>query len=288
MKNYFKLFFNHLEFRCNFIVLLLLVFGLFLTKLNAQEKLNLKANSELNLNLKSIIEFDKQELKNRFLKLQKNKKHNILLIDAQNKGYLKVPGAEWGYSAKTSDGESFEIQIYDMAKKDDHLSAGSIVYRKFGKEEYFAYIEFPKDAKGNDERFDLGTEYYIDKDSKVKLANSWGKCFRKCVKRDVNASGVETEINNGKKSKVKIGQRTITVSCAGNCINAALNCGIMVGGLGVVATGVLVGLAATGVGAIATPEVAVATVAIGLAAYVFCVGASCGPCIAVCAIGCVN
>ena len=188
-----------------------------------------------------------------------------LTKDLNEKKYkkLKIKEAAWGFEATTiSENGKKEKAIfccfdyYNPQSKNGGQGC-SLIWRQVGKQIYKAYMIFPEGEKNMQKAFENSVEWFA-KNGKVQKANSWGKCFVKCI-----STGNTVVDFEGFWGKVKV-----KTNCKNGCLGAVAICG--------------------GVTAI----ISVATGGVGLpaAAAIFfgCAGVACGTCFAACALGCTS
>lgn len=266
----------------------LFILIIFIAKLQfcyCQEKLDLNkiANAELKDHVGSSIGdpiiFMPEELEENWKKFTSDKEFKILIANLDKKGFVRIKDAKWGFKGTVLENKKKVdalFCVFDCVNKKNPNIIASVIWRKVGKSSYKAYLLFPEEGKTLDEKLDKKEEWYIASNGDIKKANSWGTCFKKCVKRGVIVPGLEQELG-GNKSKIKIGDKTITVTCDGVCYTSALAC-----------TAIAFGAAIIAVPLIEAPPVAIAVVLGGIAASFMCMVGGCGPCLATCALGCIN
>jgi hypothetical protein len=117
------------------------------------------------------------------------KKMGFIRIDKNDK-------AAWGFDANfildstlgTSE-QYAEFCGFDFYKKTDKgVQMCSIIWREVGNTIYKACIIFPEGEKDAKTTFEKSTEFYVDKNNKIQLAHSFGKCWAKCVFKKLKSS----------------------------------------------------------------------------------------------------
>jgi hypothetical protein len=212
-----------------------------------------------------------KQLKMKWTEFQKDKAFTLLMAEVKRKGFKQVDNekAQWGYEGELTDkaGKNQKVLfcIYDFAKpgKDKrYVQTCSMIWRKVGDSIYKAYVVLPEGVTNVEKALEASDEWYADEKG-VHKANSWGKCFKKCVQTGGTAPNIDMDIKNG---KLKVGGKTYTISCPGFCMFSAA--------CAAVAVTVGVALSETGVG-----------LAAAIVAAAAC-GAPCASCFGMCAIGC--
>lgn len=237
----------------------------------------------------NISYFTHDELEKKWSAFTDNKNWKLLEKTVAEKKFQRILNKEaaWGFSGVTTNDkgekDSVLVCLFDFLNPANIKQGCSMLWAKVGKKTYKAYIVFPEgETKDINRKFDGTEEWYVDETKgTINKASSWGRTFKKCVQRGVSVPGVETELSNN-RSKINIGNGSVTVSCPGICLAGALGCTTLAGG---VATAiVLSGIVAAGTEGVGIP-VLIAAGGIGGAMLFTCVGASCGACVLMCALG---
>lgn len=116
----------------------------------------------------------------------------VLLDQVKKEGFIRIEKNEktaWGFEASyTSDtvlgvsAQPAEVCSFDFYKKTAKgVQMCSMVWRKVGGTVYKAYIIFPEGEKDFEKAMEKSLEYYVDENNKIVKANSFGKCWAKCV-----------------------------------------------------------------------------------------------------------
>ncbi len=145
-----------------------------------------------------------------FSKISNSNQYKIDKLESKWQAYLNDPGfktvtdyvkklgfvrinnnekAAWGFEAKfvldTTLGTSeqyAEFCGFDFYKKTDKgVQMCSVIWREVGNTIYKACIIFPEGEKDPKTALEKSQEFYADKDNKLQLAHSFGKCWAKCV-----------------------------------------------------------------------------------------------------------
>lgn len=132
-----------------------------------------------------------------------------LLLAVSKQGFVRIANnnkAAWGFkgsyipdSLNNNGVQPTEICAFDFYKKT--ATGGqmcSMVWRKVGGTVYRAYIIFPEGITDFAKAFEASTEFYADENNQIQKAQSFGKCWARCLRRDFKAS---------------------------NCVNAMISCG---------------------------------------------------------------
>ena len=178
---------------------------------------------------------------------------------------IKHEKAAWGFKgqAKTSDGKLQDVLFcaFDFYNpKSKKGQGGTMVWRKVGDEVYKAYLIYPEGVEDLDKALELSEEFFADASGKLQKAQSWGRCFRKCVRGSsrtvVDAKGIRFDVPS---------------DCGTGCLASIAVCGG--------ATAVLAVATAAPTGGLSFPVLAIT--------FGVCAGVSCGVCLGVCALGCI-
>jgi hypothetical protein len=173
---------------------------------------------------------------------------------------IKHEKASWGFKGKLKNakGQMEDVMFcaFDFSNPNSKVGQGcSMIWRKVGDEVYKAYLIFPEGEKDMAKALEGSIEWFADEKGNIQKANSWGKCFRKCV------AG-----NNRVVVDVKGNRFEVPANCGTGCLGSIAVCGgvsavlaVASGGTGFVPLAVFFGI---------------------------CAGASCGVCIGGCALGC--
>jgi hypothetical protein len=233
--------------------------------------------------------FTHDELSKKWSEFTTNKNWAILQKDAASKKFSRILNKEasWGFTGTLlndkGEKDSVLLCLFDFLNPANIKQGCSMLWAKVGKKAYKAYIIFPEgETKDVNRKFANSEEWFVDESTgKIVKAQSWGHTFTKCVQRGVSVPGIETELSNN-RSRINIGGGSVTVSCPGICLAGALGCTTLASG---VATAIiLAGITAAGTEGVGIP-VLVAAGGIGAAMLFTCVGASCGACVLMCALG---
>lgn len=241
---------------------------------------------------KSVKFLKSDELQNVLLpKLYSDKSFKVLVDHLQKSNYLVVKDRSWGYTGSLDvNGKIEEVKLFmfDIVQPKTKQS-GTIVWRQIGKQIYKCYLLFDDKSKTWDDMLAKSQEWYVNSTNKIVKAQSWGKCFRKCVKRGETVPGIEVELPNG-KSRITLGPsgQTMDVSCSGVCWGFIAVCGFGTGVIYAATVATIFAASSTGVGVAAVPYIAVAGVTGGIGFLGICAGAGCSLCYAVCGVGCIN
>jgi hypothetical protein len=199
----------------------------------------------------------------------KERDFQALMKDVNQKGFERINAKEaaWGVEGEFIDGKGnsspFLFCVYDFYHPKSKQGQGcSMIYKRMGNKTYKAYIVFPEGEKDAQKAMANAKEWFVDAKANVQLANSFSKCFPKCVATGGKTPGLDADIVNG---KVRIGGKTYTISCLGICGFSTALCTTAITAI-VLATG--------GIG-----------VPVAVALLVGCAG-PCATCMALCAIGC--
>lgn len=234
--------------------------------------------------------FEEKEMKQMWENFSNDKAWQVIAKEAESKGFKKITNKEasWGFEGEikspTGKTEKVLFCVFDFLNPKNIKQGCSMVWGKVGDQSYKAYLIFPEGVTDPDKKFELSQEWYVDANNKVQKANSWGRCFRRCMQRGVTATGVETEIGNN-RSRIVVGGSSYVVSCPGICLASALGCSGLAAGVAVAVIGA--GIVAGGSGGVAIP-VLVAAGGIGAGLLFTCVSAGCGTCTFMCALGCIG
>lgn len=215
--------------------------------------------------------FSNSQLKTKWAEFQKDKSFSLLQSEVARKGFKRAESekSQWGFEGEMIDrsGKSQKVLfcVYDFVKPGKAKGSKqtcSMIWRKVGDSVYKAYVVLPEGEKNIEKALDASEEWYADAKG-IHKANSWGKCFKKCVQTGGKAPNIDVDIKNG---KLKVGGKTYTISCPGFCMFSAACAAVAV------TTGIA--LSETGVGLAAAIIVAAAC------------GAPCASCFGMCAVGC--
>ncbi|MDJ1500267.1 hypothetical protein [Xanthocytophaga agilis] len=238
----------------------------------------------------NITVFTPEEMNMMWKKFSSDKSWQVLQKEVDTKNFYRIANKEaaWGFKGTITDEKGVKSEVlfcvYDFLNPKNEKQGCSMVWSKVGEKSYKAYLVFPEGVTDLDKKFEASEEWYVDASNKIQKANSWGKCFRKCVQRGVPVPGVETEIGKD-KSKIKVGDATLTVSCPGLCFASALSCSTLAAGTAIAIIGA--GVATASTGGITLP-VLIAAGGFGAAVLFTCTATGCGSCIFLCALGCVG
>ena len=178
---------------------------------------------------------------------------------------IKHEKAAWGFKGqvKTADGKMQDVLFcaFDFYNpKSKKGQGGTMIWRKVGDEVYKAYLIYPEGVEDLDKALELSEEFFADASGKLQKAQSWGRCFRKCVRGSsrtvVDAKGIRFDVPS---------------DCGTGCLASIAVCGG--------ATAVLAVAAAAPTGGLSFPVLAIT--------FGVCAGVSCGVCLGVCALGCI-
>lgn len=152
-----------------------------------------------------------------FGKVQMKKQFSLAELESKWAIYLKDPGFKavadnlaglgfkrianndkfaWGYTGSfTSDTvlgtspQPVEVCVFDYYKKTaTGGQMATVVWRKVSETIYKAYILFPEGVKDVATSMERSLEYYADNTNKIQKADSYGKCWSKCVFKRFNAT----------------------------------------------------------------------------------------------------
>lgn len=191
---------------------------------------------------------------------------SAILKEVNEKKFTKIKHekAAWGFKGKVKDKSGKEVDVvfctFDYYNPDSKNGQGcSMIWKKVGNEIYKAYLIFPEGEKDMDKALALSGEWYADANGKIQKAQSWGRCFRRCVggtqRTVVDAGGVRFEV---------------PANCGLGCLASIAVCG-----------------GATAILAVASSPGAPVTFPTLAIVFGICAGASCGVCIGACALGCI-
>jgi hypothetical protein len=180
-----------------------------------------------------------------FSKITNSNQYKIDKLESKWQDYLNDPGfkaifeyvkkmgftriaknekAAWGFDANfvldstlgTSE-QYAEFCGFDFYKKTDKgIQMCSIIWREVGNTIYKACIIFPEGENDSKIALEKSQEYFADKNNKIQLAHSFGKCWAKCVFKRLNST---------------------------KCAAAIVGCGAAAGGLTLAGLGVTTGFA---------------------------------------------
>jgi len=154
-----------------------ILFSILTTHLYSQEECN---------SIQELKIYSDADLKVKWNKLRSTDSGiKVLYSDLKSKGFEKfdIKGTNWGFKGITQsenkivDAEFFAFDFINKSK----TQLVSLIYRKLGKNIYKDYIFFSKGHKDFFDGLDTAEEYFVDGNDKIQIAQSWRKCFKKCV-----------------------------------------------------------------------------------------------------------
>jgi hypothetical protein len=233
--------------------------------------------------------FSPEELTKKWEEFMKDKSWITLAKDVASKKFHRILNKEasWGFNGTIINDKGEKVPAifcaFDFLDTANIKQGCSMVWTKVGNKSYKSYLIFPSgETKDIERKFGMSEEWFVDEATgTIQKAHSWGKNFIKCVQRGVELPNIETELSKD-RSRIKIGGGSVTVSCPGICVAGAIGCSTIAAG---VATAIIIsGIVAAGTEGIGLP-VLIAAGGIGYAILVNCIGASCGACAIMCALG---
>jgi hypothetical protein len=266
----------------NLFLLIGLFMLAFITVLQAQDKTDRMP--------KDISIFTPDEMNEMWKKFSSDKGWQVLQNEVSTKKFSRIANKEaaWGFKGTITDEKGNKSEVlfcaYDFINPKNTKQGCSMVWSKVGDKSYKAYLVFPEGVTDLDKKFEASQEWYVDASAKIQKANSWGRCFRRCVQRGVPVPNVETELSKD-RSRINVGNTSITVSCPGLCFASALTCSTLAAGTAIAIVGA--GALTAGTGGITLP-VLIAAGGFGAAVLFTCTATGCGSCIFLCALGCVG
>lgn len=237
----------------------------------------------------NIAFFTPEELTKKWAEFMKDKSWIALEKDVASKKFHRILNKEasWGFTGTIINDKNEKVPAifcaFDFLDTANIKQGCSMIWTKVGTKSYKSYLIFPSgETKDFNRKFGMSEEWFVDESTAtVQKAHSWGKNFLKCVQRGVELPNIETELSKD-RSRIKIGGGTVTVSCPGICLTGAIGCSTIAAG--VATTIIVAGIVAAGTEGIGLP-VLIAAGGIGYAILVNCIGASCGACAILCALG---
>ncbi len=263
----------------NVLLLICLLMLAFIHVLQAQDKADPMP--------KDITIFTPDEMNEMWKQFSSDKGWQVLQNEVNSKKFFRIANKEaaWGFKGTITDEKGNKSDVlfctYDFINPKNTKQGCSMVWSKVGDKSYKAYLVFPEGVTDLDKKFEASQEWYVDKSAKIQKANSWGRNFRRCVKRGQSVPGVEVELS-GNRSRISVGETTFVTNCPGMCFASALACS----GLALGAAVAIVGAAGLTAGTAGiTMPVLVAAGGFGAAVLFSCTATGCGTCIFLCALG---
>lgn len=206
-------------------------------------------------------QFSPKEMEMMWARFEKDAGWSAIVKDVAGKKFQRVKHekASWGFKGTLMrNGKEVDVLFcaFDFYNPASKAGQGcSMIWRKVGDEVYKAYLIFPDGEKDFDKALEGSVEWFADEKGGIQKANSWGKCFRKCVK---GSNKVVVDIKGNKFS--------VPDGCSSGCLASIAVCGG--------ATAILAAVT----GGVTFPAAAIM--------FGVCAGVSCGTCIGICALGC--